>query len=124
MALARIRHYSIFFNSKKIAEATSSSADLSSGDELAYGDAGVIGVSDGAGSMQLEFDSVVPVSGSSVSVETVLLAKQNVDIQCGLINGKIWENQMRCTKANYKTNMKSGTLDGSFTFIGGEPTIS
>lgn len=124
MALNRVRHYSIFFNSKKIAEAMKSTVDLNSGDELAYGDDGVIAVSDGATNTKLDFDMIIPTTKATVSVEDVLLAKQNVDIQLGLVNGKIWECQMRCTSAKYTTDMVKGTLDGSFTFIGGEPTIS
>lgn len=124
MALARIRHYSVFVNSKKVAEAYKSKVALNSGDELAYGDAGVIGVSDGAANTALDFDSITPVSGSTASIEQILLGKQNVDIQLGLVNGKIWECQMRCTKADYDTDMKTGTLNGSFSFIGGEPTIT
>lgn len=124
MALVRERHASMFVNSKKVAECFKSKVTLSSGDELQYGDEGVIGVSDGAASTSLDFDIVVPVSGATVSIETILLAKQNVDIQQGIVNGKIWQCTMRCTKAEYDSDAKAGTLVGSFTFIGGEPTIS
>ena len=124
MALARIRHASMFVNSKKIAECFKSKTALNSGDELAYGDDGVIGVSDGAANTQVDFDIIVPVSGATISPEQLLNAKQNVDIQSGLINGKIWECQMRFTKADYDSDAKAGTLNGSFSLIGGPPTIS
>lgn len=124
MALNRVRHYSIFFNSKKIAEAFKSGVDLNSGDELAYGDDGVIAISDGAVNTKLSFDMIIPTTKATVSIVDVLLAKQNVDMQLGLVDGKIWECQMRPTVAKFDTDMVKGTLNGSFTFIGGEPTIT
>jgi hypothetical protein len=124
MALARIRHYSLLVNSRKMAELENATITWASGDELAFGDAGVIGVSDGAGSTQLHCEAVVPVSGMSVTLEDALQNKQNVTIQLGLINGQIWEVEMRTTTAEYKTDTQKGRLDGTFTFIGGEPTRS
>lgn len=124
MALTRIRHYSVFVNSRKVAELQSAKISWSSGDELAFGDNGVIGVSDGAGSTQLDFKAVIPVPGMSVQLEDALQNKQNVIIQLGLMNGQIWEIEMRTTKAEYDTDTKSGRLDGDFTMIGGEPTRS
>jgi hypothetical protein len=124
MALVRVRHASMFLNSKKIAECYKSDVELNSGDELQYGDEGVIGVADGATNTQVNFDMIVPVSGATVSPEQLLLAKQNVDIQSGLINGKLWDCTMRFTKAKYDSDAKTGTLNGAFTLIGGEPTIA
>lgn len=123
MALQRIRHASILLNSKKVAECNKSDTELNSGDELAYGDNGVIGVSDGATSTTLNFDTVVPVSGMSITVEQIILNKQNVVIQT-LLNGQIWECEMRFKSAKYTSDATKGTLDGSFNLIGGLPTIS
>lgn len=123
MALQRIRHASIWVNSKKVAECFKSDMDLKSGDELAYGDAGVIGVSDGATTTALSFDIVVPVSGATITVEKLILQKANVDIQSNL-NGEIWENQMRFGDCKYTSDSVKGTLNGAFNLMGGEPTIT
>lgn len=124
MALQRIRHASVFVNNKKVAECYKSDVDYKSGDERAFGDTGVIGISDGAGMMDLTFDIVVPVAGATVTVEKLIAQKANVDIQAGLINGEIWENQMRFTDCKYSSDATKGTLNGTFNLIGGEPTIS
>lgn len=124
MADARIRRASIWVGSKKVAECHQSTVTISSGDELAYGDDGVIGVTDGAGSLSVEFDAVVPISGMTVNPESDLIAKRYVTVQLGVVNGKIITSNMRYTKADYKSNAQTGRLDGSFSLIGPLPTLT
>lgn len=124
MALVRVRHASLYVTSKKFAEVNDHTVEYESGDELQIGDDGVFAVSDGAASVKLTATSVTPVSGATVSPETALQAKQNIDVQLGLLNGKIWQLTMRVQKAQYKSDAKAGTLVGEFVFISGEPTIN
>lgn len=122
MAFVRVRHASMFFNGKKIAEMFSSEEDIASGDEPQYGDEGFVGMSDGATTTTMSFDAIVPTNGStSAQVEAALLSKQDFDLTLGLIAGKLHQNRMRCTQATYKSDAKAGTLVGSFKFMGGAP---
>lgn len=123
MALPTIRHASVFVNSRKIGECFKSTTSLESGDERAFGDAGVSGFTDGAVTTELDFDTIVPMSGMAVDLANALLGKQNVEIQTGVIDGKIWSIEMRFQSAKYESDAVKGSLNGSFKLIGGQPTI-
>lgn len=96
-----------------------------SGDCLAQSDAGaLVGIFDVATFTCLEFDTIVPVTGidPDVLVRILILDKATIDAQAALVNGSTWQCTMRCTKAN-ATLTTSGVMAGSFTFLGGLPTI-
>lgn len=124
MALVKVKHASLYIASKKAAECNKNDIDVKSGDEPQIGDDGFLGMSDGATMTTIQFESIVPLSGMSVTVETALLNKTDVDITLGLINGKIWQLTCRCTDLKYTSDAKNGTLTGSFTFVGGIPSIT
>lgn len=124
MALQRVRHYSLFAQGKKVAECFRNKASFKSGDEPQFGDDGMLGMSDGAGTLELTFDAIAPVAGMSVQFEQFVLGKIDLDMQMGLINGKIWQSTMRCTQAEYDGDAKAGTLNGSFTLMGQPPQIT
>ncbi len=52
-----------------------------------------------------------------------IVKKAYVEIGFGLIDGAIHQITMRCTEASFKSDAKTGTLSGSFKFMGGVPTI-
>lgn len=124
MAMVRVRHASIWLGGRKLAEMYKTDTELASGDEPQYGDEGFVGMSDGATTTTIDFDVIVPISGMTVAVEQAILNKSDVDVTSGLINGKLWQLTMRCTKAKYSSDVKPGTLTGSFTFMGGKPSLS
>lgn len=125
MAFVRVRHASLWLGGKKIAEAYESEEDIASGDEPQYGDAGFVGMSDGATTTNFSFSAIRPVNGASVdSVETALLSKTDLDLTYGLVGGKLHQVTVRCTNVNNKSDAKAGTLVGSFKFMGGVPTLT
>lgn len=124
MAMVRVRHPSIFVEGKKVGQCYKTKSDINSGDELQYGDDGVIGVSDGAGNWTLEFDMIIPVAGADVNPEVMLANKQFVDIQYGIENNKILASTMRFQKAVTDGDAKAGTLTGSYTLIGPMPSFN
>lgn len=124
MALVRVKHASLWVGGKKQAECNKNDVDVNSGDEPQIGDDGFMGMSDGATTTTLEFDSIVPVSGMSSQVEQLLLTKADVDMNLGYVNGKLWQITMRCTRLKYSSDAKTGTLSGSFTFMGGVPSLT
>ena len=124
MANARIRHYSIFINTKKAATFQTSSLGIQSGDEPQFGDDGFLGYSDGAIQSTLQSDAVVPVGGTNTGLLDALLAKQDVLIGAGIVDGKILQMTHRVLEATYDTDTKTGTLMGKFRFGGGAPKTS
>lgn len=124
MAMNRVRHASISIESKKVGECHRIKSSYSSNDELQLGDDGYIGISDGAGQTQIEFEMFVPYSGATVNPKQLMLLKQDVDVEMYLVNGQIESLSMRFIKADTDSDAKAGTLMGSFTLIGGEPTLT
>jgi hypothetical protein len=125
MAQPRFRHASMFVNGTKVAECFKSKQTLASGDERQFGDAGVVGATDGAVTLDVDFDTVVPVAGMSVNPEQMMLNHQYVDIQAGYVDGEIWECTMRFTTAEYDSDAQKGSLTGTFKLISaGIPTIT
>lgn len=121
MALVRVKHASMYANGKKIAEMYDNTYSISSGDEPQFADIGFAGMSDGAITTSLDCSVIVPVQGLSVSMDDFLLGKQDVDILLSPIAGRLHQITMRCTNADYKSDAKTGTLNGTFKFFGGEP---
>ena len=124
MALVLVRHASLYVGGAKVAEMYESTYDIASGDEPQYGDLGFLGMSDGAITTKVDATTIVTVPGNSVNIENMLLQKQDVDVTLGLIDGHTHQITMRCTNANFKSDAKAGTLVGSFSFMGGPPSVT
>lgn len=124
MANVRVRPYSIYVNGKKFGEMHQARFTLQSGDEPAFGDGGLIGFTDGASTTNLTCQAVQPATKQmSVDLANALLNKQDMDIALP-IGPNIYMVSMRCTKAEFDTDQKTGRLDGSFEFGGGESSRS
>jgi hypothetical protein len=124
MANPRVRHASISLGGKRIAECFRNKLAINPGDEPQFADDGFYTMSDGATTMSVDFDTIVPVAGMGTRLNGVILSKQDVDVTMSLIDGQIVQNTMRFTKAEYDSDAKTGTLNGSFTLMGGVPTLT
>jgi hypothetical protein len=124
MASAKVRAASIFVGGRKVGQFVSSKYTISAGDELQYGDPGVIGFSDGAITTTLSATGIVPVAGQDVALENALVNHNDIDVAVALINGKIHQISMRVNKAEYDSDHKTGILTGQFELIGTEPKIT
>ncbi|HEX2878834.1 MAG TPA: hypothetical protein VHO25_04790, partial [Polyangiaceae bacterium] len=94
------------------------------GDEAQFNADGFEDYSDGAITSTLESEAIVPVAGQEVRLLDALLAKKNLDIGAGIVDGQILTTSMRILKCEYKGTTKDGTLVGSFSFGGGVPKVT
>lgn len=124
MAMVRVRHASIFVVQKKVGQMFNNKYSINGGDEPQYGDAVLLGYSDGVIMTNLTANIVIPVKGADVDIAALLLAKSDVDIQIGTIGGVIHQITMRTLKAEFTSDAKVGSLVGDFEFGGGEPKRS
>lgn len=120
MANPRFGPPSIFINGRKIGEFVQHKLTLASGDELQYGDGGVVGHSDGAETSKLTANGVVPRAGMATDLVALLQAKQDVDVSVGVLDGKIRMITMRFETAEFSGDHKAGTLMGDFSLSGGK----
>ncbi len=122
MARTLIRAAPIYLDGKKIAEVSSGSYDVASGDEAQIGSDGYLGHSDGATTTRFSFDCIIPVKGMAVKVDDLILNKRYFSL--GLpVNGKFHQVDARMTGASYKWDHRNGTFMGTFSAEGGAPDI-
>lgn len=121
MANAVVRNWSLFANGRKFGEATGSTFDQESGNEIQIGDGQVLGVSQGVKTVQIQITSITPYRGSQVAriLEDAYDNNKSIQIGLGIIMGRIYKMDLFCTKANLKMETKNGTAVGDWTLIGG-----
>lgn len=121
MGLYRIRHCSVYVNSKKIATATGGSLEITGNDEDQIVDEGWGGASDGAITSKLNLDTIVPVTGELKALRNAFLNKQYVKVQITPFDGDILSIDMKCMDHKANWDNAKGTVKGNFTFSGGKP---
>jgi hypothetical protein len=120
MANVRVRPFSMFLGGAKFAEMHQAKLTLSSGDEPQFGDGGFLGMSDGAQTCAVSATAIVPATkAQSVDLISALQNKQDIDLIVGSIGTKLISVTIRCTKAEFDTDQKTGKLEGNFEFMGG-----
>jgi hypothetical protein len=124
MAFSKFRAPSLYLKGTKVATINKTSTEISSNDEAQYGDAAVLGYSDGIAVTKITADAIVPYGGTPVSVLQAMLAKEYVSVALGIIDGKILSLDMRITSVKYDGDNQKGVLTGQFTFEGGSPTLT
>jgi len=122
MARSLIRAAPIYLNGKKIAEVSDGSYDITSGDESHIATEGYLGHSDGATTVKINANCIIPVKGTGVALDDLILNKRYFSI--GLpVNGKFHQIDCRMVTANYKWDFKTGSLTGAFAMEGGSPDL-
>jgi hypothetical protein len=124
MANVKVRAASLYIDGSKVAEVEGSDYDLTGGDEAQFGAEGYMGHSEGAITTKVSCNGIIPVAGMKVDIVSIFLKKKDVSISMASISGKIHKITMRCTNANVKSSHRNGTQNGSFTFEGGEPSVT
>lgn len=124
MANVKVRAASLYVNGSKVAEFEGTDYDLQGGDEAQFGAEGYIGDSEGAITTQVTATGVIPVSGTKVDLIGIFLRKEDVSIGLNAISGKLHKIDMRCRNINVKSSHRNGTMNGTFTFGGGEPKVT
>jgi hypothetical protein len=121
MANVRVRPFSTFFNGKKLGQMHTAKITLASGDEPQFGDGGFLGMSDGAATTTLTCTAIQPATKQlDVDLVAALQGKQDLDVVVGAIGPNLISVTVRCTKAEFDTDQKTGRLEGNFEFMGGE----
>ena len=123
MANYRFKAAPVYVGSQKWAELQNCSLDIESNDEPQEGIDAYLGDSEGIIMCTLECDTIVPYGGQSVNVLDLIKNKKNVNVGV-LVDGKLLQVQMRCRKYGVKSQSKNGTVKGTFSFGGGEPSAN
>lgn len=124
MANVKVRAASMYIDGSKVAEFEGSDYDLVGGDEAQFGAEGYMGHSEGAITSKVTANGLIPVAGMKVDIMSIFLKKKDVSVALASVSGKIHKITMRCTNANVKSSHRNGTQSGSFTFEGGEPSVT
>ena len=110
---------SCFAEGRKIGQFYDGTLSIESGDEPNFGDTGgVVVYSDGVIQSTLSMSVFEPIQGLDFDFENAVLTKTNVNMTVGPVNGKLIEIRMRPLKFEHKTEVKSGKLDGTYSFGG------
>jgi hypothetical protein len=119
----RIRGAQFYVGGKKIGTAETGSFKINGNDEQ-HITAENVSYSDGTVTTEMTVNVVVPVDGQTSALVDAILNKKNLNIQFGVVDGKVMAVQMRCLTADYSTDNKTGSLKGVFSFGGGAPDPS
>jgi hypothetical protein len=117
-----VRPAPVLIESRKIAEVSSGTYAHTSNDEVQIGFEGVLGYSDGADTVRLQFKSITPVAGHEKDLRAVIMQKKYVTVGI-FIDGAYEAFEGRLTSRDYDWDSKSGACNGNFTFEGGKPNV-
>ena len=80
---------------------------------------------DGIRTTKISAQAYEPVTGLDFDLETAMLNKTNINVSCGLINGRVYTIKgMRCMSMKHTGTIRDGKLEGDFEFAGSAPQIS
>lgn len=120
----RTRPFPIYINSRKVAEAFQNNIDAESGDEQQFGAEGVLGLSEGITTFEIDFDVVQLTRGTNIDLFGILMNKQEVGVGVS-VGPKRIRVPMRCTSANLTSQSRNGTATGKWKFKqSGTPSVT
>ena len=121
--MANFRAMGFRLNDKKIAELEQVSVKFMTNGEQMVGTDEVLGESVGIITTEASWDIVVPVEGTQINMNAILLAQSPVSLsyedggQIFVIPGKLIDGERTST-------MKSGVTKGKYSFRGGKPKVA
>jgi len=122
MAAKVIRHASVFYQSKKVANATGGTLELPANFEDQIADEGWIGTTTGPKTSKVSLNAIVPIEGVGHTMRADMLNDKYVDITVGVVDGGICEiKDMKCSNVKYEWDVKVGSQTMSLEFSGGAP---
>jgi hypothetical protein len=122
-----IRPYSVWAEGRKVATLNASDDEIKNAGELCIIDGGEVGgFSSGAVTTATSIDTIILVEGTPATQRFVesLMAGRAVNIQLGVIDGKVDKRKMWITSAKRTCSHENGTLKGAFSLVGGAPTLT
>jgi len=120
---SRISRCSIFVGGKKVGTAESGDYTINDNGEDHITDDGWT-MSDGTTTCEIKLNTITTVDGQTNFLLNALTAKQFIQLQLTLIDGKTHSVTARCVTHSYNWDNKTGAMKGSSTFRGGEATRS
>lgn len=125
--MAAIRPFSIWLNGRKLATFKGGSNSLKNTGEKQIGDSGVVlGFSSASITNDISMDVTVLVEGTvgTQLLKEALMNSLPVEVQVGIIDGKIQKNTMYVTEFSDECSHENGTLTAKVTLTGGAPTLT
>jgi hypothetical protein len=122
-----IRPFSVWSEGRKIATLNAADDEITNDGELCIGDSGqTLGFSSGAIKTNTSIDTIILVEGTPATQRFVesLMAGRACKIQLGVIDGKVDKRTMWIKSAKRTCSHENGTLKGSFSLVGGAPTLT
>jgi hypothetical protein len=116
----RIKSFSVYRGGKKIGVAETADVELTGNDEEHLSDDGWT-ASDGQPTTSLTVNTITPVDGKTSDLTDAIVNKDFLRMQLNVVDGEAWSCVMKCMSAKYTTDMKTGSLKGTFSFKGGTP---
>jgi hypothetical protein len=83
----------------------------------------VLGQSDGVIETKIDFDTCVPVAGTEIDLDSLILKRTRFSIGIP-VNGRYEKVQGKMTGRSYSSDSKTGESKGKWSFIGGEPDVA
>lgn len=125
--MAAIRAFSIWLSGRKLATFKGGSNGVKNAGEKAIGDGGVVlGFSSGSVSNDISLDVTVLIEGTvgTQRLREAVVSALPVEVQTGIIDGKVQKNTMWCTEITDECSHENGTLTAKVTLTGGAPTLT
>ena len=117
-----VRFHSLYVDGAKFAEIYQHKIDVTANAENIFADGGWAGTTYGAKTTQITGSYIVPVDGTVIDPIALLLSSRYVGVT-QLVGGKYITQPMKFTAAGVETNSQNGTSTGTFTLMGGEPSV-
>lgn len=118
MAQSIFRASPLFLNGQLVAEISQNTEDRTLNVSQQYGIEGVIGQAIGADEIKVSFDTVTPIQGMQIPIDTLL----GVPVQIQVVrNGVSMLSSGIIGSSSYASNSKDGTATGKFEFMGAAP---
>jgi hypothetical protein len=124
MATHRVDRAFLYIGPKLIAEVTNVTITINTNNEQGHGTDGSNYYSKGNPVVDTSFDTVKPAAGYSAATLETAVINQDTDVELVVqIGDKVLSTEGTFTSAEYKGDMKTGMLNGSFKHAGGTPTF-
>jgi len=120
---SKVRAAAIFYKGKRVGLMQDVTYDLDTNDALEQTDDGTY-FTDGRATSKVSFGALIPVAGLRITAYSDALAKNDVTIQLGIVDGSVHTIVMRAKTFAVKSEVASGKLTGNFEYMGGQPTIT
>lgn len=123
MADSVFRAFPLYLNGKKVAEAMSSTYEVTNNNANQIGIDGVLGQSRGVIETKIDFDAVIPIAGMQINIDAIIASGESVGMGVA-VNGGFQIVSGTVTGVSYSSDSKTGESKGKYSFIGGAPQLT